>query len=88
MTIIYVTGNNCRCYGVTFQNNGIVKVQSFEDISIVENTKYCVKAMRIFLGESQVCNRTMFSGALNKSVSDGNTNLLKTSEEKDRHKHV
>ena len=88
MTIIYVTGNNCRCYGVTFQNNGIVKVQNFEDISIDENTKYSVKPMRTFLGESQVCNRTMFPGALNKSVFDGNTILLKTSEEKDRHKYV
>ena len=44
--------------------------------------------MRTFLGKSQVCNMTMFSGALNKSVFDGNTSLLKISEEKNRHKYV
>ena len=76
MTIIYFTENNCRCFGVTFQNNGYVKVKKFEDISNDENTIYCVKPMRAFLGKSQVCNKTMFSGALNKSVFDGNTNLL------------
>ena len=44
--------------------------------------------MRIFLGKSQVCNMTKFSGALNKSVFDGNTILLKISEENGRHKNV
>ena len=33
MTIIHVTEKNCERYGVTFQNNGYVKVQKFEDIS-------------------------------------------------------
>ena len=33
MTIIYVTVNNCECYGVTFQNKGWVKVQRLKDIS-------------------------------------------------------
>ena len=42
MTIIYITENNCRCYVVTFQNNGCVKVQKFEDISNDEKTIYCV----------------------------------------------
>ena len=37
--------------------------------------------MRIFLGKSQVCNMTMFSGAFDKKVFDGNTILLKISEE-------
>ena len=31
MTIIYVTENNTKCYGVTFQNNGWIKVQKIED---------------------------------------------------------
>ena len=44
--------------------------------------------MSTFLGKSQVCNMTMFSGALNKSVFDGNTILPKISEENGRHKHV
>ena len=44
--------------------------------------------MRTFLGKSQVCNMTMFSGALNKSLFDGNTILLEISEENGRHKYV
>ena len=44
--------------------------------------------MRTFSGKSQVCNMTMFSGALIKSVFDGNTILLKISEENGRHKYV
>ena len=88
MTIIYVTENSCNCLGVTFQNNGYVKVQKFEDISSGENTIYCVQPMSIFLGKSQVCNITMFSGALNKSVFDGNTILPEISEENNKHKYL
>ena len=88
MTIIYVTENKCKCYGVTFQNNGYVKVQKFEDVSSNENIVYCVKPMRTFLGNSQVCNMTMFFGALNKSVFDGNTFLLKIIEENGKHRYV
>ena len=36
--------------------------------------------MRMFLGKSQVCNMTMFSGALNKPAFDGNNILLKIGE--------
>ena len=32
MTVIYLTEYNTRCYGVTLQNDGCVKVQKFEDI--------------------------------------------------------
>ena len=88
MTIIYITENNTKRYGVTFQNNGCVKVQKFEDISNDENTIYSAKPMRIFLGKSQVCNMTMFSGALDKKVFDGNNVLLKISEENEKHKYV
>ena len=88
MTIIYITENNCERYGVTFQNNGYVKVQKFEDISNDENTIYSVKPMRIFLGKSQVCNMTMFSRAFDKKVFDGNTILLKINEENGKHKYV
>ena len=86
--MIYVTENNCECYGVTFQNNGYVQVNKFEDISNDENTIYRKKPMRTFLGKNQVCNMTMFSGALNKSVSDGSTILLKISEQHGGHKNV
>ena len=44
--------------------------------------------MRTFLGKSQICNMTMFSGAFKKSVFDGNTILLKISEENGRHKYI
>ena len=44
--------------------------------------------MRILLGISQVCNMIMFSGAFDKKVFDGNTILLKKSEENEKHKNV
>ena len=88
MTIIYITENNTKRYGVTFHYNGWVKVQKFEDISNDENTIYSVKPMRIFLGKSQVCNMTMFSGAFDKKVFDGNTILLRISEENAKQKYV
>ena len=66
MIIIYITENNTKCYGVTFQNIGYVEVQKLEIISNDENTIFCVKPMRTFLGKSQVFNMTMFSGAFEK----------------------
>ena len=88
MTLIYITENNTERYGVTFQHNGCVKVQKLEDISNDENNIYSVKPMRIFLGKSQVCNMTMFSGAFDKKVFDGNFTLLKISGENEKHKYV
>ena len=88
MTIIYITENNTRRYGVSFQNNGCVKVQKFEDISNDENNIYHVKPMRIFLGKSQLCNMTEFSGAGNREVFDGNTLLLERGKENNKHKYV
>jgi len=37
MTIIYLAEHNCRCYRVTFEYNGCIKVQKFKDISNDEN---------------------------------------------------
>ena len=88
MTIIYITENNCECYGVSFKNNGYVKVQKFEDISKDKNTIYSVKPMEIFLGKSQICNMTEFSGARDKKVFDGNTILLKVNEENNKNTYV
>ena len=85
---MYITENSTKQYGVTFQNNGCVKVQKIEVISNDRKTIYSVKPMRIILGKSQVCNMTMFSGAFDKEVFDGNTILLKISEENERHKDV
>ena len=44
--------------------------------------------MRIIFGKSQVCNLTMFSGAFDKKVIDGNTFLPKINEENEKHKYV
>ena len=40
------------------------------------------------MGKKQVCDMTIFSGAFDKSVFDGNTILLKTSEESNKHRYV
>ena len=88
MTIIYLTDHNCECYGVTFQNNGYVKVQKLTDISPDENIIYKVNPMESFLGKSQLCDMTEFLGAEDKKVFDGNTILLKKSEENNKHRYV
>ena len=79
MTILYVTGYNTRCYGVTLENNGLVKVQKFEDIFNDEINTFCVKPLETFLVKSEVYDMTVMSGALDKSVFDGNTLLLEIS---------
>ena len=68
MTIICVTENNCRCCGVTFENNGMVKLQKLEDFSNNKNIIYEVNPMETFLGKSQLCDMTEFSGAKDKEV--------------------
>ena len=79
MTTIYVTENNCACFGVIFQNFGYVKVGKFKDISIDEFNILSVNPLRTILDKSQVCDMTMFLGAFDYSVFDGNTILLKIS---------
>ena len=37
MTIIYITENNTKCYAVTSQNKGWVKVQKIENVSQDKN---------------------------------------------------
>ena len=77
MTIIYITENGTKRYGVTFQKNGCVKVQKFEDISEDKNIIYEVKPVNVFVSKSQLCSMTEFSGAFDKKGFDGNTILLK-----------
>ena len=48
MTIIYVTEDNTKCYGVTFQKNGWINVQKYEYISDDKNTIYCLKPLEFF----------------------------------------
>ena len=88
MTITYVTENTCKCYGVIFQNNGWIRVQKLEDISDDKNIIYKVNSMETFLGKSQLCDMTEFSGARDKEVIDGNTILLKIGEENNKHRYI
>ena len=87
MTVAYLTERNTKCYRVTFKIE-CVKVQKFEDISNEENTILNIKRMETFLGKSQACDMTAMSGAFDKSFFNGNTILLKISEENDRHRYV
>ena len=49
MTVIYITENNCKCYAVTFQNNGFVQVPHFEDVSESDkNIIYSINPMESF----------------------------------------
>ena len=89
MTVIYITENKCKCYAVTFENKGSVKVQKFEDESLDdENIIYTVNPMETFLGKSQSCSMTALSGAFGKGYFDGNTILLKVGIENGKNKYV
>ena len=88
MTIIYVTENNCKYYGMTFQNKGWTRVQKLKDVSEDKYIIYEVNPMETFLSESHLCDMTKFSGAMDKKVLDGNTILLKVSEENNKHRYV
>ena len=89
MTIIYVTENNYQCLAVTFQNKGWVRVQKLEDISGDDKNIVCeVNPMETFIGKSEDCEMTYFSGARDKEAFDENTILLKVSEENNKHRYV
>ena len=89
MTVIYITEYNCKCYAVTFENNGFVQVQQFEDVSESDkNIIYSINRMESFLGKSKSCSMTALSGAFNKACFDGNTILLKVGIENGKNKYV
>ena len=88
MTIIYITEYNCKCYAVTFENKGWVKVQNFDGESLDENIIYTVNPMETFLGKSQSCTMTALSGAFDKICFDRNTILLKVGIENGKNKYV
>ena len=89
MTVIYITEDNCKCYAVTFQNNGFVQVQQFEDVSESDkNIIYSINPMETLLGKSQSCTMTAVSGAFDKACFDGNTVLLKVGIEYGKNKYV
>ena len=89
MTVIYITEYNCKCYAVTFQNNGFVQVQQFEDVSESDkNIIYTVNPMKKFSGKSQSCTMTALSGGFDKACFDWNTILLKVAIENGKNKYV
>ena len=81
MTVINLTEYNCNCYGVTFENNGYVKVQKHKVISSYETDMLRVKSLKTFLGKSYICRMTEMSGAFDKTEFVGNTILLQISRE-------
>ena len=89
MTVIYITENNCKCYAVTFENNGFVQVQQFEDVSESDkNIIYSINPMETFLGKSKSCTMTALSGAFDEDCFDGNTILLKVDIENGKNKNL
>ena len=81
MTIIYLTKYNTKCYAVTFQNKGWIKVQKTKDVFNDKDIKYEVNPMETLVGKSQLCDMTQFSGAEDKGVFSGNTILLEIGKE-------
>ena len=88
MTVIYITEDIFKCYAVTFENKGWVKVQKFEDESLDENIIYTVNPMETFLGKSQSCSMSALSGAFDKGCFDGNTISLEVAIENGKNKYV
>ena len=88
MTIIYVAENNCERLAVTFKNNGLIRVQKLEDVFDEKSIIYEVNRMETFIGKSQLCNMTEFSGAEDKEVFNGNTILLEIGKENNKHRYV
>ena len=88
MTIIYLTEYNTKWYAVTFGNNGWIKVQKIKDVSDDKNIIYEVIPMETFIGKSQLCNMTEFSGAQDKEVFNENAILLEIGTENNKHRYV
>ena len=86
--VIYIKEYNTKCYGVIFLKNGCVKVPKIEDISNHENNILYIKPLKPFLGKIEVCDMTKLSGFYDRELFDRNTNILKISEENDKHRFV
>ena len=88
MTIIYITEDNCESYAVTYRNKNQFRVEKQEDIGNDKNIIYEVNPMDKFVGKSQLCDMTEFSGAKDREVIDGNNILLRLGIENNKHKYV
>ena len=88
MTIICLIEHNTKYYAVICQNKGWIKVQTIRDVGDDKNIIYEVNPIKTFVGKSQLCDMTDFSGAMDKRVFDGNTILLETGKENNKHRYV
>ena len=88
MTIIFITENNTECYAVTSQSKGWIKLEKIRDVGDDKNIIYEVNPMQTFIGKSQLCNMTEFSGAEDKEVFNGKTILLEIGKENNKHIYV
>ena len=59
-----------------------------KDVSEDKNLIYKVNLLETFLGKSQLCERTEFSGASDKEIFNGITILLGIGEENIKHRYV
>ena len=83
-----LTEYNTKCYAVTSQNKGGIKVQKIEDVDDDKNIIYEVNPIEKFIGKSQLCDTTKTSGAKDKGVFDGNTFLLEIGKQNNKPKYV
>ena len=73
---------------MTFRNNGLVKVQKIKNVSDDKSIIYEVNPIETYVGKSQLCDITEFSGAEDKAVFDGNTILLQIGIENNKYRYV
>ena len=66
MPLIYLTEYKSSRKAVTFENDGCVRVQKFEDIPDYEKNVLCVQPLRTTLGKSNICEMTKLSGVMIK----------------------
>ena len=85
---MYLTEFICTRYAVTFGNNGCVRIKKFEDIPDYEKNILRVKPLRTVVRKSEICEMTKLSEAYDEKIFDGNTILLKRSEENHKHRWV
>ena len=88
MTIIYVTEYNTKCYGVTLQNNGLVKVQELEDVHDDENIIFEVNPVKTFWVKVNYVKWQNFRELEIKKYLMEILFYLKIGKENNKHKYV
>ena len=73
---------------MTYRNNNQFRIQKKEDIGNDKKIIYQVHPMELFLGKSECCMMTVYSGAFDKKRFNLNTILLKIGEENNKHRYL